>query len=74
MAKKKDPTTEYWKQAVKDYISCYTDEEVVSEEQLDKIAQCLMGDDEMWEVIDSTMHYHITNVAGNVLGDKKEED
>lgn len=50
----------YWKQLIKDYISCcpHLDEIKYTDDDIKDILDRVMNDDEMWSVIDDTIYYY----------------
>jgi len=53
---------DYWKQVVKDYISCYCgdDYDNLTEKEQNEVAERVFTDDELWNQIDEIILYHLT--------------
>lgn len=51
---------EYWKLRIQEIADVWGDLEL-TDEQLEKIANKLFNDDEMWQVIDDTIIYYLSH-------------
>lgn len=55
---------QYWKQYVRDYLSCgMYDNQELTEDKIERIAMKLLEDDEMWNTIDYTAQYYIDRIG-----------
>jgi hypothetical protein len=53
----------YWKESIQEIAEVWGDLEL-TDEQLEKIANKLFNDDEMWQVIDDTIIYYLSHSKG----------
>ena len=53
----------YWKLRIQEIADAWGDLEL-TDEQLEKIANYLFNDDEMWQVIDDTIIYYLSHPKG----------
>ena len=61
-----DITNKYWKQWIKDYLSCGIEEAVsLTEEQTQRVINGLLNDDEMWAAIESATSHYIVKEINN---------
>ena len=58
---------EYWKLRIQELAEAWGNLEL-TDVQLEKIANCLFNDDEMWQVIDDTIIYYLSHKIEHRLG------
>lgn len=50
---------EYWKQAIEDYLECCNDNIELDDNELERIANELLNDNDVWQTIEEAIDYHI---------------